>query len=174
MVETDEDFERTYLIQKLLEWKASGAGFATSRREGRASWGPAVNGFCASAQPGQGNQPQTGALPAAADLPDCEGDERDSPGKPTFHESFSCSVRPLLRLVARMSQTQWAATAGAQAHPAKSASDIQTFGAQVGADCALIRCDVLERIQTHACPPGCDANDANGCASLVISCTVRG
>ena len=65
-----------------------------------------MNGFCAAAQPGQGNQPQMGALPAAADLPGCEGDERGSSGKPTFQESSSFS---LLRLVVRMSQTRWAA-----------------------------------------------------------------
>jgi hypothetical protein len=117
------------------------SGLCDLKREGRAFGGPAVNGFCAAAQPGQGNQPQTGALTAAANLPDCE-------------ESSSCSVRPLLRLAARMSQTRWAAinrTAGAQAHLVNPASDIETSAAQVGADCVRVHCDVLERAQTTVC-----------------------
>jgi hypothetical protein len=130
------------------------SGLCDLKREGRAFGGPAVNGFCAAAQPGQGNQPQLGALTAAADLPDCEEDEHDSSGKPIFQESSSCSVRPLLRLAARMSQTRWAAinrTAGAQAHLVNPASDIETSAAQVGADCVPVHCDVLERAQTTVC-----------------------
>jgi hypothetical protein len=42
-------------------------------------------------------------------------------------------------------------TAGAQAYRANPASDIQTSGAQVGADRAPVHCDVFERVQTPVC-----------------------
>jgi len=58
--------------------------------------GPAVNGFCAAAQPGQGNQPQTGALTAAADLPDREGDERGFFRKADFSRIFQLFRAPFV------------------------------------------------------------------------------
>lgn len=135
--------------------------------------GPAVNGFCpAAAQPGQGKQPQTGALTAAADLPDCEGDEHDSSGKPTFQEYSSCSVRPLSRLVARLPRTRWAAIQ----QPLKHTLLILpvTFGHAVPKSVRTARTSIATCSSASKRLFARDANDANDCTSPVISCTDGG